>query len=98
MLDQWAPWAGLIGLIGLAGLAGIKTPAAKDQPGALVRLMGLFGLVGFAGIWIPGAGALGAAGALGLWNHQNKRLAFWGRLGLLSVIGLPFLLKGLFPA
>jgi hypothetical protein len=34
---------------------------------------------------------MGAFGALGLWNHQSQRLALWGRLGLLGVVGIPFL-------
>ena len=53
---------------------------------------GVGNLAGLAGLWIDGAGAMGAAGALGLWNHQSPRLARWGRLGWLSVLGLPFLI------
>lgn len=87
MLDQLMPFAGLLGLIGFAGLAGIKHPTAKDRPGGWVRILGLLGLGGLAGIWIDGAGAMGAAGALSLWNHQDPKLAFWGRLGWLFVIG-----------
>jgi len=96
MLDTLAPFAGLLGLIGFAGLAGLKTPVSKTRSGAGIRLLGLLGLAGLAGIWIPGAGAMGAAGALGLWNHQNPKLAFWGKLGWLWLAGLPFLLPALF--
>lgn len=95
MLDTVAPFAGLLGLIGLAGLAGLRNPVEKARSGAGIRLLGLLGLCGFAGLWIPGAGAVGAAGAFGLWNHQNPTLASWGRLGWLFVVGLPYLWKGL---
>jgi hypothetical protein len=91
MLETVAPWAGLLGLMGLAGLLGIRQPAAKGRAGAAIRLLGLFGIAGLVGIWIPGAGAVGAAGALSLWNHQSPRLAFLGKLGWLSLIGIPFL-------
>jgi hypothetical protein len=91
MLDALAPWVGLLGLIGFAGLAGLKHPVAKDRNGVGIRLLGLLGFAGLCGVWIPGAGAIGAAGALSLWNHQNPRLAFWGKLGWLSVFGIPFL-------
>lgn len=91
MLETLAPFAGLLGLIGLAGLAGIKHPVAKDRAGAAVRLLGILGLAGFAGIWIEGAGAMGAAGALGLWNHQDPKLARWGRLGWVFPVGIPYL-------
>lgn len=91
MLETLGAVAGLLGLIGLAGLAGIKQPVDKDRPGGRIRLLGILGLLGLAGFWINGAGALGAAGALGLWNHQNPRLAFWGKLGWLFLVGLPFL-------
>lgn len=83
--------AGLLGLIGLAGLAGIRNPCDKDRAGGIVRLMGLLGLGGLAGFWIDGAGAMGAAGALGLWNHQNARLAFWGKLGWVWPVGAIFI-------
>jgi hypothetical protein len=89
------PWIGLIGLIGLAGLAGIKSPVARSRPGAAIRLLGILGLAGLSGIWIPGAGAMGAFGALGLWNHQSDRLALWGRLGWTGLLGLPFALAAL---
>ncbi len=82
--------AGLLGLVGLAGLAGIKWPVAKGRPGGAIRLLGVLGLAGLAGVWITGVGAMGAAGALGLWNHQNPKLALWGKLGWLFVVGLPF--------
>lgn len=91
MLETIAPFVGLLGLIGLAGLAGIKNPVAKDRAGAAVRLLGILGLAGFAGIWIDGAGAMGAAGALGLWNHQIPKLARWGRLGWVFPAGVPYL-------
>lgn len=91
MLDLLAPWVGLLGLIGFAGLAGLKHPVAKGRSGVGIRLLGLLGFAGLCGFWIPGAGAIGAAGALGLWNHQNPRLAFCGKLGWLFVAGLPFL-------
>ncbi|MEY4160894.1 MAG: hypothetical protein RLZZ136_1515 [Pseudomonadota bacterium] len=90
MLESLAPWAGLIGLIGLSGFSGLKQPIAKDRQGGAIRLMALIGFVGLSGFWVPGAGAIGAAGALGLWNHQNPKLAFWGRLGWLFLIGVPF--------
>jgi len=57
--------AGLLGLIGLAGLAGIRNPCDKDRAGAMIRHLGILGLGGLAGFWIDGAGAMGAAGALG---------------------------------
>ena len=95
MLDTLAPVVGLLGLIGFAGLAGIKHPADKARPGGAVRLMGLLGLLGLAGIWIPGAGAMGAAGALGLWNHQSARLARWGQAGWGFLLGVPPLVRGL---
>ena len=62
MLDSLAPFAGTLGLIGFAGLAGLRTPVDKARSGAGIRLLGLLGLVGLSGIWIPGAGAIGAAG------------------------------------
>ena len=95
MLETLAPFAGLLGLIGLAGLAGIKSPVAKDRSGMAIRLLGLLGLGGLAGIWIDGAGAIGAAGALGLWNHQNPKLAFWGKLGWAFPIGTYYLVRHL---
>lgn len=95
MLDSLAPFAGILGLIGFAGLAGLRTPVDKARSGAGIRLLGLLGLVGLSGIWIPGAGAIGAAGALGLWNHQSPKLAIWGKLGWLWLAGVPFLLTAL---
>jgi hypothetical protein len=91
MLDALVPWVGLLGLIGFAGLAGLKHPVDKGRSGIGIRLLGLLGFAGLCGFWIPGAGAIGAAGALGLWNHQNRRLALWGRLGWLFIAGIPFL-------
>jgi hypothetical protein len=93
MLDILAPWAGLVGLIGLAGLAGFKSPVDKTRAGGGIRWLALVGLFGLCGFWIPGAGAMGAAGALGLWNHQSPRLGLWGNLGWAWVIGLPFLFR-----
>jgi hypothetical protein len=91
MLEILAPYVGLLGLIGLAGLIGLKQPVANGRSGFGIRLSGLLGFAGLSGIWIPGAGAIGAAGAFGLWNHQNPRLAFWGKLGWVFVAGIPFL-------
>lgn len=82
---------GLIGLIGLGGLVGMKYPTDKSRPGGAIRQMGLIGILGLAGIWIGGLGAFGAAGALGLWNHQNPKLALWGKFGWAWPIGIPFL-------
>ena len=96
MLESLAPFAGILGLIGFAGLAGLRTPVDKARSGSGIRLLGLLGHVGLSGIWIPGAGAIGAAGALGLWNHQNPKFAIWGKLGWLWLAGLPFLLPALF--
>lgn len=93
MLDHIAPWAGLLGLIGFAGLWGVRNPADKARSGAAIRLLGPFGLAGLSGFWIPGAGAIGASGALGLWNHQNPKLAFWGKLGWTGLVGIPFLAR-----
>jgi hypothetical protein len=38
---------------------------------------------------------MGAAGALGLWNHQNPKLAFWGKLGWAFPIGTYYLVRHL---
>lgn len=86
------PWIGILGLIGFAGLATFRRPVDPHRSGGGVRKLGLLGLLGLAGIWIEGAGACGAFGALGLWNHQDSRFAVWGRLALLGTAGLPFLL------
>ena len=90
-LDTLAPWAGLLGLIGFSGLAGFKHPVDKARAGAGIRWLGLLGLVGLSGLWISGAGAFGAAGAMGLWNHQNPKLAIWGKLGWAWLAGIPYL-------
>ena len=93
MLDQLAPFAGLLGLVGFAGLAGLKNPVDKSRSGGGIRLMGLLGFAGLAGFWIPGAGAVGASGALGLWNHQNPKLAIWGKIAWVWVAGIPFFVR-----
>ncbi len=92
MIETLELVVGLLGLIGLGGLVGLKYKPDKSRPGGRIRHMGLIGLLGLAGIWIGGVGAFGAAGALGLWNHQSPRLAIWGRLGWLWLLGIPFLL------
>jgi hypothetical protein len=91
MFEALAPWVGLLGLIGFAGLWGLRKPVEKSRPGGGIRLLGLLGLAGLVGFWIPGAGAIGASGALGLWNHQDPKLALWGKLGWAWVAGLPYL-------
>lgn len=93
MSAELAPLAGLLGLFGLAGLAGLKRPVGKEQAGAGIRLLGILGLGGLAGFWIDGAGALGAAGALGLWNHQDARLARWAWPGWVFPIGVYFIAR-----
>lgn len=90
-----AQLAGLLGLFGLAGLAGLKHPVGKSQPGGGVRLLGILGLGGLAGFWIDGAGALGAAGALGLWHHQNPKLARWAWPGWVFPVGIYFIVRHL---
>lgn len=95
ILDTLAGPAGLIGLIGFAGLAGIRNPCAKGRPGGWVRVLALLGFGGLAGFWISGVGAMGAAGALSLWNHQSPRLALWGKAAWLFVIGAFFLVRHL---
>lgn len=96
MITELAGPAGLIGLIGLAGLAGLRNPCDKARPGGAIRLLGLFGFGGLAGFWIPGVGALGAAGAFSLWNHQSPRLAPWGRAAWLSLVGAFYVARHLF--
>lgn len=95
MFEALAPWVGLLGLIGFAGLWGLRSPVDKARGGGAIRLLSLLGLAGLVGFWIPGAGAIGASGALGLWNHQNPKLAFWGRLGWAGLLGLPFLINAI---
>jgi hypothetical protein len=90
MLESLELYAGLLGLIGLGGLIGMKVPADNSQPGGKIRMMGLIGLLGLGGFWIGGIGAFGAAGSLGLWNHQNPKLALWGKLGWAWLIAIPF--------
>jgi hypothetical protein len=82
---------GLIGLVGLGGLVPFKWPVDPARPGAGVRKLGLLGLGGLLGFLVPPAGAMGAAGALGLWNHQNAGLRAWGALGWVWPIGLVML-------
>ena len=86
-----APWMGLIGLLGLAGLMAIKQPIGPDVAGAGIRKLGVRGLLGLSGFWFDGAGAMGAFGALGLWNHPNIRYKIFRYLGPLGVTGIPFL-------
>lgn len=93
MIAELAGPAGLVGLIGLAGLAGLRNPCDKARPGAAIRLLALLGFGGLAGFWIPGVGALGAAGAFSLWNHQSPRLAAWGKAAWLSAIGAFYLVR-----
>lgn len=92
---QFTPWLGLLGLIGLAGLAGLRHPVPAARPGAAIRMLGVLGLGGLAGFWIEGAGAMGAFGALGLWNHPSPILARWGQAGWCGLLGLPFALAAL---
>lgn len=87
-MPEWTQMLGLLGLIGLGGLVNMKWPVNKDRPGQAIRHMGILGLGGLAGIWVPPLGAMGAAGSLGLWNHQNRKLALWGALGWLWLVGL----------
>lgn len=82
---------GLIGLIGLGGLVAFKWPVDPTRPGAWVRKLGLLGLGGLIGFLVPPVGAMGAAGALGLWNHQSAGLRAWGALGWLWPVGLAML-------
>ncbi|HZU65562.1 MAG TPA: hypothetical protein VFF98_17875 [Novosphingobium sp.] len=86
---------GLLGLFGLAGLAAVRQPCAPGRAGARVRALGLLGLGGIAGFWIDGAGAMGAAGALSLWNHQNLRLARWAWPGWSFLAGAAVVLARL---
>lgn len=95
LIDTLAGPAGLLGLIGLSGFAGLKHPCDKGRSGGWLRVMALLGFGGLAGFWIPGVGAMGAAGSLSLWNHQSPRLAAWGRAGLSSVIGMAYLVRHL---
>jgi hypothetical protein len=89
-VEQIAPILGLLGLIGLAGLANFKYPVDRSRSGSGIRLLALLGLLGIAGFWVDGAGATGAFGAIGLWNHQSPKLALWGKLGWFGLVGLPF--------
>lgn len=91
----WLGLIALLGLIGLAGLIGLRHPIARGTPGAGIRLLSLLGFLGLAGIWIPGAGAAGAFGALGLWNHPRPALHRIARFGWLGVLGLPSILGAL---
>ena len=90
-MSLFADLSGLLGLIGLSGLIGLRHPIDKQRSGTTIRLLGLLGLLGLSGFWIAGAGACGAFGSLGLWNHQNLRYHNWARLGPLGLIGIYFL-------
>lgn len=92
MFGLLEPAVGALGLIGLGGLVALKSPPDTSRSGGRIRSFGIIGLLGLAGIWIGGVGALGAAGALGLWNHQNPKLALWGKLGWLWPLGIPYAL------
>lgn len=93
MIEELAGPAGLLGLIGLAGLAAIRNPCSRERPGGAIRLLSLVGFAGIAGFWIPGVGAMGAAGAFSLWNHENPRLAIWGKLAWLFLVGAAYLAR-----
>lgn len=67
----------------------MKAPVDTVRSGGTVRKLG--GLLGFLGFLVPPAGAMRAAGAFGLWNHQNGALRTWGALGWLWLIGLVML-------
>jgi hypothetical protein len=82
---------GLVGLVGLGGLIAMKWPVDAARSGGAVRKLGLLGLLGFAGLVVPAAGAMGAAGALSLWNHQNAPLRVWGALSWVWPLGLVML-------
>ena len=83
----------LVGLIGLGGMVALVRPVDRARPGARIRALGIVGLGGFIGILVPPVGAMGAAGALGLWNHQNRKLAFWGAMGWAWVLGAAALVQ-----
>ncbi len=86
---------GLVGLIGLGGLVPMKWPVDPAREGAGIRKLGLLGLGGLIGFLIPTVGAMGAAGALGLWNHQTGWLRAWGVLGWVWPLGLVMLVLAL---
>ncbi len=87
-MEEIVPWLGLFGLWGFAGLMGLKSPVEKIQPGGGIRMMALLGFLGIAGFWIPGGGAAGAFGALGLWGHQDTNVARYALPGWLGVVGV----------
>ena len=93
LIETLGPFAGLLGLIGFAGLAGLRYPVEKGRSGGAIRLLGLLGFGGLAGFWIVGVGAMGAAGAFSLWNHQSPRLAAWGRAAWLFLVGAFYLAR-----
>lgn len=95
MIETLGPFAGLIGLIGFAGLAALRNPVQKGRSGGFIRLLGLLGFGGLAGFWIVGVGAMGAAGAFSLWNHQSPRLAVWGSAAWLFLVGVFYLVRHL---
>lgn len=96
-IETSANWIGLVGLAGLVGLLGLRYPIDRTRSGQWIRLLGLAGLLGLLGFWHPGTGALGAFGALGVWNHQDPLIHRWARFGWLGVSGIPYLLLAVVP-
>jgi hypothetical protein len=79
---------GLLGFLGLPGMIALWRPVPMLRPGGMIRLLGLLVLIGFAGFWYPLAGALGACGAFGLWNHPSPALHRLAWLGLASPLAI----------